>query len=80
MVLHGIIQNGVIDSLLFILEAASLIYGTYMVLLSLATPKPKTTILFTEVNSKTFAVSLTGWDNPDAQTFTTKFDQLKQSH
>ena len=80
LVLHGIIQNGFIDSLLFIIEAASLIYGTYMVLLSLATPKPKTTILFTEVNSKTFAVSLPGWDNPDAQTFTTKFDQLKQSH
>ena len=80
LVLHGIIQNGFIDSVLFMVEAVALIYGTYMVLLSLATPKPRTTILFTNVDSKTFAVSLPGWDNPDAQTFTIKFDQLKRSN
>ena len=79
LLLHRIIQNGFIDSVLFIVEAVALIYGTYMVLLSLATPKPRTTILFTNVDSKTFAISLPGWDNPDAQTFTIKFDQLRRS-
>ena len=67
-----------VDSVLFIVLAAALIYGTYVLVLSYVNPRPRTTILFTGVDAKTFALTFPGWDNPQAQEFTVRFDRAKQ--
>jgi hypothetical protein len=68
----------VIDSVLFVGEAIALIYGTYIVLTSFVSPAPRTTILFTNIEGKTFAISFPGWDNSQAQEFTIRFDRAKR--
>ena len=67
-----------IDAGLFIILAAALIYGTYVLALSYVNPRPRTTILFTDVEAKTFALVFPGWDNPQAQEFAVRFDRAKQ--
>ena len=67
-----------IDSVLFIILAAALIYGTYVLALSYVNPRPRTTVLFTDVDAKTFALVFPGWDNPQAQEFAVRFDRAKQ--
>ena len=67
-----------VDSVLFIVLSAALIYGTYVLALSYVNPRPRTTILFTDVDAKTFALTFPGWDNPQAQEFAVRFDRAKQ--
>ena len=67
-----------VDSLLFVILAGALIYGTYVLALSYVNPRPRTTILFTDVDAKTFALTFPGWDNPQAQEFAVRFDRAKQ--
>ena len=67
-----------IDSVFFVGEAIALIYGTYILLTSFVSPAPRTTILFTNIEGKIFAISFPGWDNSQAQEFTVRFDRAKR--
>ena len=80
LILHSVTGGlpELVDSVLFIILAAALIYGTYVLALSYVNPRPRTTILFTDVEAKTFALIFPGWDNPQAQEFTVRFDRAKQ--
>ena len=81
LILHRLAPGGLpglVDSLLFIAEAVALIYGTYIVMLSFVNPKPRTTILFTDLDAKNFAITFPGWDNSKAQEFTVRLDRARQ--
>ncbi len=67
-----------VDAMFFIAEAAAIIYGLYVLTLSFVNPRPRTVILFTDVEAKNFAITFPGWDNPQAQEFTVRYDRAKQ--
>jgi len=81
LLLDNVISGGLpslLDGVLFVGEAIALIYGTYILLTSFVNPAPRTTILFTNIEGKIFAISFSGWDNSQAQEFTVRFDRAKR--
>ena len=81
LIMHRLVPGGLpglVDSLLFIAEAVALIYGTYVVMLSFVNPKPRTTILFTDIDAKNFAITFPGWNNTQANEFAVRFDRARQ--
>ena len=67
-----------LDSLLFLVGSLAVIAGLYLVISTIFSVKPHTTVLFQTRDLKDIAVPFPGWDNPEAEELTRKFVRTKR--
>ena len=68
-----------IETILFLIGALALLFGSYLVLSSVIRVKPQTVVHFQTSALEDVIVSFPGWDNPDAEELTRVFVRAKRA-
>ena len=68
----------IVETVLFLLGAASVLFGFYLVIGSLMRIKPFTVIVFTVVGARDIPVHFAGKDNPEADRMANLFTRAKR--
>ena len=68
-----------LGGLVFLAGALGIVFGVYLILMSLVRARPQTTVLFTTDLSGTIPVSFPGWDNPKADQLISGYERAKRA-
>ena len=78
VVFNELLPSELVEVILFLLGAAGILIGFYLVIGSLMRIKPFTVVVFTVVGARDIPVHFPGQDNPDADHMTNLFTRTKR--
>lgn len=78
IIFNDLLPSELVEVILFLLGAAGVLLGFYLIIGSLMRIKPFTVVVFTVVGARDIPVHFPGQDNPDADHMTNLFTRTKR--